>query len=373
MATAISLEALSPSEPEPLAFRRRFGRKLVLNILDDAGVAGIGTPEALAAFGDCFAALDGHPDLTLRRNGGGPADLAHFMGWGPAFLYGPTRKASRRILTIPRPPASSAAGALARSAAEAWLLAAATRADAIVTPTPGAARRIAGLEPAAPVWTIPMAVPDGFTPSPGLRRRGRALLGIEEGRPIVLGAGGLSPEDRIDDFAAVARARPSALFLWIGLAGGGPEDGPAIDAFAGGGPPNLRFAGGFSESELPAVFNAADAFLHPAPRMDAPGIPLRAAACGLPLAVRELPGRPLPWDAELLGGADVPALARAIGRLLDSEPERARWAALSRRLAEPHRIAAVAKRLVALYDLAACGELARPPRTNKRTRRFAGG
>ncbi len=361
----------TPAPSRSLAFRRLYGRRLTVDLVVDPGPMALGAAEARASIAACLDALGGHPDLELRREATGSADLVHFLGWGPALLASKARRATHRLCAVTALPGprEGAIDRMTRPAAERWLRAVARFSNAVLAGTDATARHIRALGVRAPVWTLPAALPEGFVAAPSLRRRGRSLLGIDPERPLVLGMGGLRREDGIADFAATAKRVPSALFLWVDQdAGRGPTDAVGLDAFVGDGPPNLRFAGALPEAELPAVFNAADALLHPAHRVPAPGVPLLAAGCGVPVVARALPPESQPWEAELLVASDAAGFAQALSRLLTSVTERARWSALALRQAEPHRAAAVVERLVSLYDLAACGKLAPRPAESARAR-----
>jgi 1,2-diacylglycerol-3-alpha-glucose alpha-1,2-galactosyltransferase len=345
--------------PRPLAFRRLFGRRLTVNVLTDPGPFKLGADGVLDAFQECLGRLGEHPDLELRVDDSRPADLLHHLGFGPAFFYRGTRAGGRRLCTVQLPAESSGLSELARPIVRGFLRAVCDRADAVIATTPDSARQLRALGTAAAIRTMPGTVSARFTPSAELRQLGRSRLGLGDDRPVVLGMGGLRREDGIADFAATARSLPEALFLWVDQdAGRGPSDAVGVDAFVADGPSNLRFAGALPETDLPAVFNAADLLLHTALHADRPRTPLSAAACGLPLVLRELPEYRSLLRGECLSAFESVGYVAAVRRLLASATERARWAALSRRLAEPYRLAPVTDAVASLYDLAACGKLA---------------
>ncbi|MHB8420242.1 MAG: glycosyltransferase family 4 protein [Myxococcales bacterium] len=361
--TAKKLAAAAPERdagaPRPLAFRRLFGRKLTVNVVTDSGPFPLGAEGALEGLQDCLARLGEHPDLELRVDDPRPADLLHFMGCGPAFLWRGALRGSRRLCTLELPTEPAGLAELARPVVHGLLRALCDRADAVVATTPSSARRLREMGVRASVRTMPGAIPAAFVRSAELRRRGRSLLGLAAAEPVVLGVGGLRRSDAVADFAATARAVPEATFVWVDQeAGRGPLDPEGFDAFVARDTVNLRFAGALPAADLPAVFNAADVLLHPALEAMRPRVPLLAAACGVPLVLRALPDHRALLRGELLEAAGAPGFAEAVRRLLGSATERSRWGALASRLAEPFRLDPVAHALASLYDLAACGKLA---------------
>ncbi len=348
-----------PHNPRPLAFRRLFGRRLTVNVVTDPGPLKFGAEGVLDAFQECLARLGEHPDLEVRVDDSRPADLLHYLGFGPAFFYRGTRSGGRRLCTVRQPAEGSGLPELAQPLVHAYLRALCDRADAVIATTPDSAHRLRSMGVSATIRTMPGTVSSRFEPSTELRQLGRSLLGLRDDRPVVLGMGGLRQEDGIADFAATARLVPEALFLWVDQdAGRAPSDSVGLDAFVADGPSNLRFAGALAEADLPAVFNSADLLLHTALRGDRPRVLLYAAACGLPLVLRDLPEYSSLLRGECLSGFEAAGYAAAVQRLLASSTERARWAALSRRVAGPFRIEPVTDAMASLYDLAACGKLA---------------
>ena len=300
------------------------------------------------------------PTSTFGSTTRGPPILIHYLGFGPAFFYRGARSGGRRICTVRLPADGGGLPELAQPLVHAYLRALCERADAVIATTPDSAHRLRTLGVGATIRTMPGTISSRFEPSPELRQLGRSLLGLRDDRPVVLGMGGLRQEDGISDFAATARELPEALFLWVDQeAGRGPSDTVGLDAFIADGPTNLRFAGALPETELPAVFNAADVLLHTALRADRPRVPLFAAGCGLPLVLRDLPEYASLLKGACLSGFEAAGYAAAVRRLLASPTESSRWAALSRRLAEPFRLEPVTDAMASLYDLAACGKLAR--------------
>jgi phosphatidylinositol alpha-1,6-mannosyltransferase len=166
----------------------------------------------------------------------------------------------------------------------------------------------------------------------------RERLGVAPGRPVVVCVSRLTPRKGQDVLVralpAVLRRVPGALLLLVG----GGADRPRLERLvrdAGLGE-HVRFAGAVPEEELPAWYDAGDAFAMPCrdrrgglEREGLGMVFLEAQASGLPVVVGDsggardalLPGR----TGALVDGRDVAAVAQAVGDLL-AEPAAARAA-----------------------------------------------
>jgi len=126
----------------------------------------------------------------------------------------------------------------------------------------------------------------------------RERLGVPPGARLLLAVTKLSPREAPWDLLR-ACARTAAADLWTVIAGDGPAR-PELEAFARQQGLQVRFAGYVPYPELPALYAAADLFLHPV-REERWGVSVaEALACGLPVvtssrvgAARDLviPGR----------------------------------------------------------------------------------
>lgn len=116
--------------------------------------------------------------------------------------------------------------------------------------------------------------------SPEERAAARARLGLEPGEQAVLAVAKLSPREAPWDLLDALPGLPAAVRLLI--AGDGPsraEMEHAADRGAG----RARFLGYVPYAELPALYAAADLFVHPA-REERWGVSVaEALACGLPV------------------------------------------------------------------------------------------
>jgi glycosyltransferase involved in cell wall biosynthesis len=160
--------------------------------------------------------------------------------------------------------------------------------------------------------------------SPAERAAVRERLRVPGGARVVLGLakfnGREAPWDLLRAFARLYRED-----VWLVLAGDGPERA-ALERQAG---PRVRFPGYVPYPELPALYAAADLFVHPA-QEERWGVSVQEAlACGLPVVASSRVGAG--YDLIEVGGngfvypaGDDAALAPRIGEALALPPERVR-------------------------------------------------
>jgi glycosyltransferase involved in cell wall biosynthesis len=171
-----------------------------------------------------------------------------------------------------------------------------------------------------------------------LRAEKRAALDLSETDFVVLAAAKLSPRKRIGDLIAAARGLRATLLI----AGEG-EQRAALEAEAAQFGVDARFLGFVNIDALPALYAAADVFVHPAGREPYGMVAVEAAIVGLPLVFAEDAGAVGPTsiarpgvNALVYRAGDVAALAKHLNRLRDAQALRAELAANSLLLSEDH-------------------------------------
>ncbi len=148
----------------------------------------------------------------------------------------------------------------------------------------------------------------------------RARLGIPDTMPVVLALAKLNPREAPWDLLAALPA-VEREGVWAIVAGDGPERRALEEAAAARGLDRVRFAGYVPYPDLPALYAAADLFVHAA-REERWGVSVEEAlACGLPAIAASTVGAGYDLIAEGRNGLRYPAgdgaaLARAIDRTL---------------------------------------------------------
>ena len=149
-----------------------------------------------------------------------------------------------------------------------------------------------------------------FTPGPAER----AMFGLPATGTIVLMVSALIPTKRVaDGVRAVSRMKDTHLVV----AGDGPER-DAVDALAAGLLPGRFRRLTVAAPQMPALYRAADVFLHLSKEESFGNVYIEALACGIPVVGHD--SARLRWivgdDAVLLDTANADAVAAALERAI---------------------------------------------------------
>lgn len=123
-----------------------------------------------------------------------------------------------------------------------------------------------------------------------LRKKGREILNASSNDMIILGVGQIQQRKGIEEFLDVAKRLPQYKFIWIG---GTPFkklndlDENLKKSFYSA--PNIKVTGIQSYSDMPALLNAGDMLFFPSHQENASMAIIEAAACNLPIILRNLP------------------------------------------------------------------------------------
>ena len=292
------------------------------------------------------------------------------------FLLGPYAARLARRLGVPLvfthhtlyehyghyvPGAPALAGAIARRRAARF----AARADLVVAPSPGLARRLAAEGVRAPIVTIPT----GVEPPPPGGRELRAALRRDLLRgaagPLVLAVGRLAREKNLEALVrAFARAGADAPGMALCLVGDGDDRARLLRlAVSLGVTGRVRFVGPVAPEAVGGYYAAADIFAFPSVSEAQGLVVLEALAHGLPvLAARSPAVEDLLADGVTarLVEPTPEGLAAGLGELIASPDLRARLGRAGRALAAAHPFDAAVDRHVQAYRellraQAACG------------------
>ncbi len=162
--------------------------------------------------------------------------------------------------------------------------------------------------------------------SPEERAAFRERLGVPTGARVVLGLAKFNEREAPWDLLR-AFARVQDPDVWLVLAGDGPAR-PALEDFARR-LSRVRFPGYIPYPDLPALYAAADLFVHPA-REERWGVSVQEAlACGLPVVASSRVGAgydliEADGNGFVYPAGDPERLAHRIGEALALDPERVR-------------------------------------------------
>jgi 1,2-diacylglycerol-3-alpha-glucose alpha-1,2-galactosyltransferase len=349
----------------PLRAARRLGRRLRVNVMSETTRFRLTEQGGHTAFLDCVDLMKQHPDLEIRVNSSEPCDLLHSHSWGPFYISKGLGYRGRRVFTVHALPETAEGalpgmGPLTRPLVRAYLKAIYNFSDLLIAVAPATALSLRELRVRSRIEVVTNPLrSERFFSSPELRHAGRALLGVDDGRPLVIGVGQLQPRKGIADFARVAGSVPEADFIWVGgrpfgIASAGM---PEIRRLMFNPPKNLRFAGSFELAQMPLVYNAADALLFLSFQENCPYAPMEAAGCGLPVIFRDLPAYRLLYPSEYLAASDVAGFAALLREILEFPSQRRLRGQAAQRLASHFPPAQFIESLARLYDQLACEAL----------------
>jgi 1,2-diacylglycerol-3-alpha-glucose alpha-1,2-galactosyltransferase len=128
-----------------------------------------------------------------------------------------------------------------------------------------------------------------FKPLSELKASFREKFGFKDTNKIALGVGQVQTRKGIEVFLEVAKLLPDIKFIWIGSQ---PlkiltDQGGVAEAIKNKSS-NVLFLENIPYSQMPKYINMADIFLFPSYQENAPMAVIEAAACGLPLVLRDL-------------------------------------------------------------------------------------
>ena len=185
-----------------------------------------------------------------------------------------------------------------------------------------------------------------------LREEGRKRFGIAKDAVVIIGSGQVQPRKGIEDFMHVAKSFPEYTFLWVG---GKPfsaltEYSKELDYFQDNPLPNTRITGIVPYHDMPYYFNAADIFLFPSFQENAPMAVIEAAACGLPLLLRNLEEYKLLYHEGYLGGQDEKDFENYIKKLVNDKDYYAQMSKRALDLSSQFTFNKLGNKLVELYQ-----------------------
>ena len=306
-----------------------------------------------SAFQNTLAMLEGRDDVEVRVNSARPCDILHAHNAGPLFFGLAPYYPGRRVLTAHVLTESYRGLTMGsrRTLLRNYLRSTYNMANLVLPVSPYVARGLRAMGVVPPLRVIPNCVDrTRFQPDACLRARGRALLKMDPGTPLVLGVGLTNPEKGVREFVRVAAAVPEAAFVWVGGSSFSAftkrvDDLPALLRAA----PSCRFAGMFPFAHMPEIYNAADVLLFPS-MVESFGLaPLEAAACGLPVIVRPLPVYQDLFEGVFVEADELHGFIASLRRLLSDSRHAAEMRGRSLALAARYDARAVTDLLLDAY------------------------
>jgi 1,2-diacylglycerol-3-alpha-glucose alpha-1,2-galactosyltransferase len=298
----------------------------------------------------------GNEDIQLLINDEkGDADLLHSHTYSPYYFLKGWRHKKRRVLTVHVIP-DSIKGSLPMSK---WMLPIVrwyfkqvySYADVCIAIAPHVKDAIEALGSKTKIVTIynPIFV-EKWQRTDEKRKRGRALLKLDENAFLVLGVGQLQARKGVEDFIDIAAQIPEAQFCWVG---GRPlkmtEGKNRIDSHIEQAPDNIHFTGMFSLEEMPLVYAAADLMLFPSYQENCPLAPLEAASSGIPVIFRNLSEYALLYENPYLKADSTEEFVNMTKEIIHSPELYQQGVLISQQLIKQFEKEMVRQKLLALY------------------------
>ena len=215
--------------------------------------------------------------------------------------------------------------------------------------------------PRSRMFRTPVMIDAGFWRTremrASVRSESRAAFGLSDGDFALLCVGKLHPRKRILDIlqamARLADDGPGRRRCTL-LIGGDGEEREMLQSYVAEHALDVRFLGFVNIDGLPALYSAADVFVHSAHIEQYGMVVLEAAVLGLPMILSDQVGAVGPSsiaradvNALIYPSGDIAALARSIARLREDDALRGKMEEASLRISEDHSGAASVASVIA--------------------------
>lgn len=314
--------------------------------------------EFLRRWGGIYTAFVAHKALmeqegvTVYVNSLRHTDITHIHSFGPFALYKLLTGRPSVVSTHMVPQTiigSLKAGNLLYPLVKVYLRYFYNRADTVVALSPFAKKELEDLGVKKKIVVISNPINTAmFHKNQKLREEARKEYGIADKQIVVVGVGQMIPRKGIADFISVAKILPDYTFVWIG---GEPVKGllPDSNNLLKNLPPNLILAGLQSYEKMPKFYNMADIFFFPSFQEVASMVIIEAAACNLPLVVRDLPQYEILYQDGYTGCGNVEEFSSAIQKLATDKKAYQKALEGSIRLAAKFSMSEIGQKFLALY------------------------
>ncbi len=185
-----------------------------------------------------------------------------------------------------------------------------------------------------------------------LRQQGREKYQIANNKFVVLGVGQLIQRKGIETFVTIAQSLPDFLFVWVGGNAAFKllnDQVKAQNQLLQNPPANLLFTGNILYKDMPVLYNMADAFLFPSYQETQGLIIIEAAACGLPLVLRDLPEYQILYKGSYISCNKNQEFQEAIETLYNDKIIYHQEAQTSKNMSELYSISKIGDKLITLY------------------------
>ncbi|MBS3787311.1 glycosyltransferase family 4 protein [Candidatus Bipolaricaulota bacterium] len=304
--------------------RNKKGRNLQVNVELEGFV---GTANGVwTAYRETLKVLRETSNVQLVRSSNKRADIVHFHSIGPKYIWAAHKNQGKTIVSahvVPRSFVGSiVAGNLWKPLGTKYLRYVYNLADLVLAVSPFVKDTLYSIGVESPVKVLPNCVDtDKFYPDPDLGSEIRNDVNLKPDSKIVMAVGQLQPRKGLEDFLKVAERSKDYEFVWVGGHIYGPLSAASsqMDKMIENAPENVIFPGVIPYEKMSNYYNAADLFFLPSYQENFPFVILEAAACGLPIMLRDIPEYEAILSDNYLKGKSVEEFAENIKRSLENK------------------------------------------------------
>jgi len=297
-------------------------KKLKVNVVSESQY-GWRAQGVYAVFQTTIRMLEATGEVDVRVNSFARCDILHAHFPGPLYFALAPFYAGRRVMSahvVPESFHQSTTGwrqldpLISR-----YIVHSFNTANLLIAVSPAVRANLRSRGVRTPQIVIPNPIDlSQFRPDPVLRARGRAMLGIGPREKVVIGVGLICLRKGFDEFLEVARRNPALTFVWVG----GSSFSILTDGYfkkqewIAAAPKNARFPGLLPIERMPDAYNAADLFFLPTRQDNHPMSVAEAAACGVPIVLRDIPDFREIFGSAYLAAAGVEGFSDCIRKAM---------------------------------------------------------
>lgn len=307
------------------------------------------------AYVEMAQALRRRPDVVLKINRGGRADIVHIHTIGlfalMMLIFAPGKKVVSAHV-VPESFIGSLVGV------RYWLWAARiylrwfyNRADLVFAVSDETRQGLRKLGVTRRIEVLYNTIDTSRYVSKDNADTVRVKLGLPRRTFMVVGNGQVQPRKGITDFIALAKQNPDMHFVWVGGVpfGLAAADSGEMTRLMQSPPRNVTFTGVIPLQDVAQYLWAADVFLFPSYQETFGLAVVEAAAAGLPIVLRDLPDYEQTFKGFVVMSKKQDDFNQALHRLRDDRRYYRAWQEKSQQLAARFDSAQGAEQLINLY------------------------
>jgi 1,2-diacylglycerol-3-alpha-glucose alpha-1,2-galactosyltransferase len=307
------------------------------------------------AFLDMKKALAKRSDIEVYENSVKKTDIIHIHSIGPYSLFKYFTSRKNCVITSHILPASMVGS---MRGTKLWLPVFTryyeffyNRAKLVISVSEHTKKELEKMKIKAPITVLPNGLNrERFKIMPGKRQDMRKKFSYSDKDFIVICVGLIQPRKGIITFYNLAKMLPDIKFVWAGwkFFKGMTENDREVEAILSNPPKNLFFPGKVEFDKMPDFYNMADLFFLPSHQETFGLVVSEAAACGIPVMLRDLEVYQSSFAPYYLAGQEED-FKKNIEKFSRDKDFYNEWRIKAKKIADKFDIEMVMNDLVALY------------------------